>query len=223
MKYNEFVELTSLVDDDILLIQEASTLALKKVKLSTLKQYVKGAASTINSKTLTYVADGDTGGTAYWLGTDEGKQLWANPHTAGRITCSMSSFFNSNFNFPERFVNRQIDDLIATANIVNSWFKIDFGLQKKLTCNYYSLRGRNFSSNHPRNWKLQGSNDDTSWIDLDTQTNNSSINQNTWLSLPVTTAQEYRYLRIYFTGVSSSNDNVQTMGEWEFYGTLRNI
>ncbi|KJH71231.1 hypothetical protein [Aliterella atlantica] len=40
MKYNEFVESTNLRDDDILLIQEASTLGIKKVKLSTLKQYI---------------------------------------------------------------------------------------------------------------------------------------------------------------------------------------
>lgn len=44
MKYNEFTELTSLVDDDVLLIQEGSTLALKKIKLSTLKEYI-GVAS----------------------------------------------------------------------------------------------------------------------------------------------------------------------------------
>lgn len=40
MKYNEFVESTSLQDDDVLLIQEATTLGIKKVKLSTLKQYI---------------------------------------------------------------------------------------------------------------------------------------------------------------------------------------
>jgi len=40
MKYDQFNEATSLVDDDVLLIQEASTLALKKVKLSTLRQYI---------------------------------------------------------------------------------------------------------------------------------------------------------------------------------------
>ena len=47
MKYNEFLETTSLLDEDILLVQEASTLALKKVKLSVLKQYI-GVASAPN-------------------------------------------------------------------------------------------------------------------------------------------------------------------------------
>lgn len=40
MKYNEFPELNNLTDDDTLLIQETTTLGIKKVKLSTLKQYI---------------------------------------------------------------------------------------------------------------------------------------------------------------------------------------
>jgi hypothetical protein len=51
MKYNQYTELTSLVDDDVLLIQEGSTLALRKVKLSTLKQYI-GVATTPTPATI---------------------------------------------------------------------------------------------------------------------------------------------------------------------------
>lgn len=46
MKFNEFPEATSLVDDDILLVQEASTMALKKTKMSTLKTYIGASTST---------------------------------------------------------------------------------------------------------------------------------------------------------------------------------
>lgn len=45
MKYPDFLEVTSLVDDDILLVHQASTMQLKKIKLSTLKQYI-GVATT---------------------------------------------------------------------------------------------------------------------------------------------------------------------------------
>lgn len=51
MKYNQFNEAKSLVDDDILLIQESNTLAIKKVKLSTLKQYI-GVASGDNANSI---------------------------------------------------------------------------------------------------------------------------------------------------------------------------
>lgn len=46
MKFNEFPEQTTLVDNDILLLQDATTLAIKKVKLSTLKQYIGVATTT---------------------------------------------------------------------------------------------------------------------------------------------------------------------------------
>lgn len=40
MKFNEFPELTDIGDDDILLIQEANSLGIKKIKLAALKQYI---------------------------------------------------------------------------------------------------------------------------------------------------------------------------------------
>ena len=49
MQYPDFLELANLVDDDILLVHEASTMKLKKVKLSTLKQYIGVAATPIYS------------------------------------------------------------------------------------------------------------------------------------------------------------------------------
>lgn len=51
MKFNEFPEVTSLTDDGILLLQEASTLAIKKVKLSTVKQYI-GVTSGSNTSNI---------------------------------------------------------------------------------------------------------------------------------------------------------------------------
>lgn len=42
MKFNEYPELTSLSDNDLILVQESTTSAIKKIKLSTLKQYVGG-------------------------------------------------------------------------------------------------------------------------------------------------------------------------------------
>lgn len=48
MQFNQFVEATTLTDNDILLIQETGTLAVKKVKLSTVKQYI-GVSSGGNS------------------------------------------------------------------------------------------------------------------------------------------------------------------------------
>lgn len=55
MKYPDFLELTTLVDDDILLVHQSSTSALRGIKLSTLKQYVGVAATPVYSTETTAV------------------------------------------------------------------------------------------------------------------------------------------------------------------------
>ena len=94
------------------------------------------------------------------------------------------------------------------------------GIGKSLVCKYYILRGRSTNSGHPRSWKLQGSSDASNWKDLDTQTNNSTIVNNTWFGAAVTGTTAFRYFRILQTGASSKNENYLSFGEWEFYGEL---
>lgn len=176
---------------------------------------------TTTTKQLTYVSNGDANGVCYWLGTNYGQQPWTNPHEAGRLTVSMSSFYSSGYNHPHTLVSRSVEDKSATSNIPNSWMALDLGSNNKLICNYYSLQGDGSGSEHPRNWKLQGSNDQNTWSDLDTQTNNSAISGSSWFSGSVSTTDEaYRYFRILQTGTNDIGNYVLSFTEWEFYGTL---
>ncbi len=118
-------------------------------------------------------------------------------------------------------VDRAANDAIATANIANSFLIIDLKT-RKLQPNYYSIRARNFNANHLKNWKFQASNDYATWIDLDTRALATALTSNQWFSAPIngqTTA--YRFFRLLQTGLSSSADNVLTLGEIEMYGTLQ--
>lgn len=109
MKYNEYPELTALKDDDILLIQEASTLGIKKVKLSTLKQYIGVVPETpkpasdpnFASVALLIHMDGANGSTVF---TDvKGKSIIS----AGNIAISTaqskfggaSAYFDGNYSY----------------------------------------------------------------------------------------------------------------------------
>jgi hypothetical protein len=60
----------------------------------------------------------------------------------------------------------------------------------------------------------------TNWVDLDTRTNNTSINQNTWFSGSCTATSSYRYLSILLTGPDSSGTNNLTFAEFEVYGDI---
>lgn len=168
------------------------------------------------AKTLTYVSDGDANGVCYWIGTNYGAEVWQNPHTAKRLICSISSSFDGN-DPPGNLVDRQPSDRPATQNIAGSSMVLDL-LESKLKCNRYSIRGRNFDSYHLRNWKVLVGNNLSNLIEIDSQSNNSVINQNIWFSKAVLSPDFYRYIKIEQTGVNSSGDNLMSLGEWEFYG-----
>lgn len=181
-------------------------------------------STTANSKTLTYASSGDTNGVCYWIGTNYGAEAWTNPHTAGRVACSKSSSDGGYFDNVQNLVDR-VANTVGTGNQLNSWIKIDLGSTNKLVVNYYSLKGRSdqYNDNNLMNWKLQGSNDDMTWVDINEQINNSLL-PTTWKSLPVTDqTQGYRYLQIFHTGKNSDNSDVLAIGEFEFYGTLTKV
>ena len=174
-----------------------------------------------SSKILAYSSDGDTNGVFYWLGTSGGTQSWENPHTAGRIDISINSYFDSTFSNPAAAVDR-VANTITNGGDAPGWFKADLK-NNKLIVSAYSIRGRTdqFNNNHLRTWQLQGSNDNSNWTVLDSQTNNSTINAGTWFTMILSQSTEaYRYLRLYQPGAASDGEAFITMGEWEFYGTL---
>lgn len=213
----DYPELTQAKDGDLLLCFDSSNNTTKKIKLSTLKTYL--SSTTEKTATLTYTLSGDSNGLFYYLGTTGTGSGWSNPFLSNLIVLSASSFFDSSNSDLSRLVNRLDDNGIATANQVNSWIKIDLR-QRTLLPSYYSVRARQFNANLIRNWKMQASNDDTTWIDLDTRVSNN-LAASQWFSVAISTTNYYRYFRILQTGLSSSSDNILTLGEVELYGILK--
>lgn len=218
MKYPDFTELTDLVDDDILLVHQASTMALKKIKVSTLKKHI-GIATTPETESttykLTYVSDGDDNGVFYSLGTQKRTVPWQNPQSR-QILLTVSSIGDGSV---ESLINRD-ESSFFTSNISDSWISIDFLPTNKFKPNFYSIRTRNTSSGfYPRTWQLEGSNNNTNWTILDNQVNNSSLmNNNQWLSLVVINSVFYQYIRLINKGLNSSGFNHLVLGEIELYG-----
>ena len=162
----------------------------------------------------TFANSGDNNGLFYYLGTSLGTLPWSNPSGNGLII-SASAVESGTLSL---LVDKQ-GSQFWTPSVANNW--VSFSLTKgKLTCNYYSIKSRISDVDYyPRNWKLQGSNDNSSWTDLDTQTNNASLNSiDQWLSLPVTTADSYSSFRLLTTGVNSSNYYHLCLGKVELYG-----
>ncbi len=105
-----------------------------------------------------------------------------------------------------------------TGNTTNAWWKADFGT--RLVCpTRFGMIGRATDGYHPRNWKLQGSNDDTNWDDLLTVVNDGP-GDGTWYSAAISTSTYYRFIRVYETGVNSHGDWYLVIGEVEIWGTM---
>jgi len=181
------------------------------------------SSGTSTDKTLAYVSDGDTNGVFYWLGTNSGTEAWSNPNSVGRIVISSSSPPSSGT--LDSLVDRQTSNFyIGGAADFANFITFDLGTKNQLILNYYSVRAwtTGDNSNFPRNWKIRGSSDNSTWTDLNTQANNTSLDtSNEWLSVPVgNITTGYRYLQFLMTGATSSGQNYLTLGELEFYGTL---
>ncbi len=123
---------------------------------------------------------------------------------------------NANGSFP---ASKAFDDLTGNnqayvANSPTDWIKIDFGSGQSITPIKYTMICWNGDSNRnqnesPKTWTFEGSNDDSNWTVLDTQTNVP-----TWSNLEKRTytfinSVAYRYLRWDVTANQGFLDRMQ--------------
>ncbi|MBD2609449.1 hypothetical protein H6G81_34410 [Scytonema hofmannii FACHB-248] len=219
LKINEFPELATLADNDLLLIWDTSANITAKVQLSTLKAFLGTTGGTTGNtptttKELTYASNGDTNGLAYFIGTQEGTVAWQNPHNNG-LSMSASDIAAGTI---DSLVDRQPSEFY-TSSIDNSWVELIIS-SGSLKCNYYSIRNRSNVDHYLRNWKFQGSNDGSVWADLDVRTNNITLSSpSQWLSFPITTTNFYTQFRLLQNGLNSAGYAYLCLGEIELYGT----
>ncbi len=141
MKFNEFPQLTSLVDDDVLLVEEASTLAIKKVKLSTVKQYIGvssgGSAGSIKDEILKdnpvgyWQLDETVGTTATNLGSAMSNGTYVNV-SLGQPKLANGSLYAADFNSTTSKIN-------FTNTILSN--AIDISIECTIKLSSLSLRG----------------------------------------------------------------------------------
>lgn len=197
----------------------------KSVALSELQPSPPAPPPT-QGKQLTFTSEGDTNGVLYWLGTNEGQEAWSNPHTLQKVLISASSYapvgyenYAPTYAQPEYLCDRNQNSYLATREYEsNRWIKIDF-LTHKLKPNYYSFRDRVDSNQHPTNWKLQVSNDDSHWTDLDSQENHQPGAEK-YYSKALSEKDSFRYYLILQTGSNAQGENKLVIAELELYGNL---
>ena len=171
--------------------------------------------------TTTLTHDGDAfDGILDFLGKDKGTTTWAHPETTrGYVTTSQST---TNAGLVAANAVDQATDTTSgrshTTNVTGSWWKIDFGSTAGVTPTYVGIKGQQDGSNHPRNFKIQGSQDDVGWEDL-VDEDSTGPGNNTWYSTAVSTSNYFRYIRILQYGANSSSLGYLVIGDVEIWGT----
>ena len=144
------------------------------------------------------------------------------PSTA---TVSASSEYSVSFKAWEAFkCDNYHNDSAWVSDAVPSvgtpqWLKIE--LTTAAQVDFYRFITRNHSDHtHPKDFKLQGSNNDSDWTDLDSQTGITGLGIGEASSMyEITSPDSYSYYRLYITDRDGSNSWV-SVGELELYTNL---
>lgn len=138
------------------------------------------------------------------------------------VAAGISSYYNN----PSQGFDGGVDACQSSSNAfltsnTPAWLSIDLGSGNAKYPTYYQLIADSVDSLNRalKTWQFQGSNDNSTWTTLDTQTNVSAwaVCERRWYKLStVTTA--YRYFRIYATATQS--DPFYSIPELWIMGTV---
>eukprot|EP00729_Bicosta_minor_P012102 gene12102-biopygen30066 len=172
----------------------------------------------------------DGNGVLHWIGAGCGTKEYANPHgKPGGVVAKMSTVEDEGEgSTPSRFVEHApLNEINYTKDTANSWMSVDLGAGRHLAPDYYCLRhGWNNGAYRLFHWRLEGSNDDSTWTLLKTHANDQALPRQRYstASWPIEATADgasYRYFRIFQTGKSSGGEDYLMCAGIELYGLLR--
>lgn len=168
-----------------------------------------------------YGTDGDANGVFYRIGTRDGTASWSNPQAGARPLVVTASGVLGGSEEQVVALSDRVAGHFYTTNVANSYVQFDLGVGRALVLDAYTYRSRTgFNGDHPTAWKIEGSNDGSSWTLIDTQTV-SITTTDQWLTTAVAgQVTAYRYFRWTLTAPSTGSNNYFVLGEAELYGTL---
>jgi hypothetical protein len=177
---------------------------------------------------LTYVSDGDTNDLFYWLGTNLGTTTWSNPAGTSALTVVASS---ADLGTPDSLSDR-VPSNFYTIDAPDQWIAWALASGKTIAVSRYTIRSRNFDTNHlPRNWVLEGTNsvstfditgiNAATWTAIDTRSSDSTLTAvNQYYTMVVNgSGSAFRYIRLRQTGINSNSGFYFTPAELALYGT----
>lgn len=147
-------------------------------------------------------------------------EFGGNAHDKGIVKVTASSIYNNLYR-AKKVVDFNNDKYFYSKNEKNSWLMYDF-INRKVLPTRYLITTANWNCDMPRNWVIEGSNNNEEWDVLDSRQNDVSLKEVNVTGKFIIESQEksYRYLRIRQTGLNSGNNAVLAFSSLEFIGTL---
>jgi hypothetical protein len=104
--------------------------------------------------------------------------------------------------------------LSLSGSVTNQWLRYDFGSGNAKTISHYSItpiatQDTAYTNRAPKSWIMQGSNDGTSFTDLDTRTNQTTWGVTEKRAYVIATPASYRYYRLYISANQGATDFVE--------------
>jgi len=143
------------------------------------------------------------------------------------LTGGTASAESSHASFPpaNAFDENTATDWVTADSVLTSWLKYDLGVGQSHTLAKYVITFRNHpdTSQSPRDWTFQGSNNDSDWDTLDTQVD-QTFTQAEEKSYTFANSTAYRYYRL---DITENNGSVSYLGLAELegmeIGTVQNL
>jgi hypothetical protein len=148
------------------------------------------------------------------------KQIGGNVHDRGLVAISASTTSDNGSYHAKNAAGLTTDDCFESTNTPSQWICYAFnGFSVRPT--HYTIVSARWWTEHPANWVLQGSNDNSAWLPLDRRSNNDELNGNRrTATFTVSSPQTVRMVRIYQTGPNHGGSNYLTLAAFELFGSL---
>ena len=202
------------IDNQVLASASTQTEGINWVDISTLiGQRVSAVDSGISrlynagTETISGGIFQGTSGVIHYIGTEQLTQAYSNPSVSGDIVVTVNGFANNNV------TDKNTSNTSAQNAInINNGSYIFFDLINPAYCLLEGV-GIRLSTGSPRDFGVEGSNDNSNWFDV-IPYGSKSYSLSAFNFFPATTSTFYRYFRI--RGASGGI----VMREVELYGTL---
>jgi hypothetical protein len=146
-----------------------------------------------------------------------------NVHTKGIVSITASS---TESNSCHQVVDYDWSGSWYSRSETNSWIQFDFK-NRTISPTHYTIKSDNESGYHLMKWSLDGSNDGTSWINVDRRETNDLNGNRIVKSYECASVQTssssspfFRFIRLIQTGKDSSGYDYLMLTNVEFFGKV---